>query len=194
MQYYRDQVTQKSWDLLQTLARRYRFTLIGGWAVWLYTHQLKSKDIDIIVEFDELEKLRTDYNLFKNDRLKKYEIAQEEVQVDIYVPHYSRLGIPTEDVLSRTQRIEGFYLPAVEDLLTLKYVAYAGRVGTAKGRKDLVDMIGLLQLPQLDWSKVPPHVLDLAFSQTVIPELNLNTHKFSQLKKQWKLNVVSTSA
>ena len=94
MPYYRDQVTQKSWEFLQTLARQYRFTLVGGWAVWLYTHQLKSKDIDMIVEFDVLEKLRTDYQLFKNDRLKKYEITQEEVQVDIYVPHYSNLGIP----------------------------------------------------------------------------------------------------
>ena len=189
MQYYRDQVTQKSWDLLQALARRYRFTLIGGWAVWLYTHQLKSKDIDIIVEFDELEKLRTDYNLFKNDRLKKYEIAQEEVQVDIYVPHYSRLGIPTEDVLSRTHHIEGFHLPTVEDLLVLKHVAHVGRIGTAKGRKDLVDIISLVQLPQLNWSKVPSQILDLVFSQTAVPELNLNTHQFSRLKKQWKEKV-----
>ena len=186
MPYYRDQVTQKSWEFLQTLARQYRFTLVGGWAVWLYTHQLKSKDIDMIVEFDVLEKLRTDYQLFKNDRLKKYEITQEEVQVDIYVPHYSNLGIPAEDVLTRAQHIEGFSVPAIEDLLVLKYTAYSGRVGTAKGRKDLVDIVSLLQLPQLDQLKVPQKVFDLAFFQTDLPELNMNVHQFSRLKKQWK--------
>jgi|SRR3989344_763840 len=186
MPYYRDQVTQKSWEFLQTLARQYRFTLVGGWAVWLYTHQLKSKDIDMIVDFDVLEKLRTDYQLFKNDRLKKYEITQEEVQVDIYVPHYSNLGIPAENVLTRAQHIEGFSVPAIEDLLVLKYTAYSGRVGTAKGRKDLVDIVSLLRLPQVNWSKVSPQVFTLACSQTEMPELHLNTHQFSRLKKQWK--------
>ena len=70
MNYYRDQVTTKSWELLQQLAKKYQFILIGGWAVWLYTHQLKSKDIDLLVKFDTLEKLRYDFPLTKNERLK----------------------------------------------------------------------------------------------------------------------------
>ena len=77
MNFYRDQVTQKSWQLLQDMAKKYKFVLIGGWAVWLYTHQLKSKDIDLVVEFDQLERLRQDFSLTKNDRLKKYEIIQD---------------------------------------------------------------------------------------------------------------------
>ena len=89
-------------------------------------------------------------------------------------------------MLTRAQHIEGFSVPAIEDLLVLKYTAYSGRVGTAKGRKDLVDIVSLLQLPQLDQLKVPQKVFDLAFSQTDLPELNMSVHQFSRLKKQWK--------
>ena len=54
MAYYRDSVTEASWQLLQKLKREYKFCLIGGWAVWLYTKQLKSKDIDLVVAPEEL--------------------------------------------------------------------------------------------------------------------------------------------
>ena len=74
MNYYRDQVTQKSWQVLTALSNKYEFVLIGGWAVWLYTKQLKSKDIDMVVALDQLGKLSRDYDLVKNDRLFKYEI------------------------------------------------------------------------------------------------------------------------
>ena len=35
MKYYRDSVTNKSWQLLKQLNRELEFVLIGGWAVWL---------------------------------------------------------------------------------------------------------------------------------------------------------------
>ena len=48
MEYYHDLVTQKSWEELQQLRKIIDFVLIGGWATYLYTKTLKSKDIDII--------------------------------------------------------------------------------------------------------------------------------------------------
>ena len=57
MAYYRDSVTEASWQLLQKLKREYKFCLIG-WAVWLYTKQLKSKDIDLVVAPEELSRIR----------------------------------------------------------------------------------------------------------------------------------------
>ena len=48
MPYYHDLITEKSWQILQELKRRHTFILIGGWAVYLYTKQLKSKDVDVI--------------------------------------------------------------------------------------------------------------------------------------------------
>ena len=92
MVYYRDAVTQKSWQLLTELTRKFRFVLIGGWAVWLYTKQLKSKDIDIVVDLSQLVKLKTRFDLVKNNRLKKYEFRNGEVQVDVYTPYYSFPG------------------------------------------------------------------------------------------------------
>lgn len=181
MNFYRDQVTSKSWVLLQNLARKYRFVLIGGWAVWLYTHQLKSKDIDLIVEFDQLAKLKKDFDLAKNDRLKKYEIVLDEIHIDVYVPHYSQLGAE----VNQTTIVDGFTVPPPETLIALKLVAYRSRANSPKGRKDLIDIVSLLSLPHLNWTKIPPQTLDFLKSQTSIPELNLNSHQFSRLKKKW---------
>ena len=55
MNYYRDIITDQSWNTLKELSKTVDCILIGGWAVWIYTKQLKSKDIDIIVSFDVLE-------------------------------------------------------------------------------------------------------------------------------------------
>src|SRR3972149_11931751 len=71
MNFYHNLVTEKSWHLLLTLRKRYRFILIGGWAVFLYTQALKSKDIDLVVEYGELEKLREAFGVSKKDRLPK---------------------------------------------------------------------------------------------------------------------------
>ena len=184
--YYRDLVTEKSWNLLQKLSKRYSFVLIGGWAVWLYTHELKSKDIDIVVSLTELGKLGKDFPLLKNDRLKKYEINQGEVQVDIYSPFYSDPGIAAETILENAVSIEGFRLPRPEDLLSLKFTAYKSRAGSSKGRKDLIDIVSLLQLKTLDWNCVPKDAVDIASKYTEVPELSLNRHDYARLKKQWK--------
>lgn len=110
MDYYRNSVTQKSWELLVELNRRHRVVVIGGWAVWLYTQRLKSKDIDLVVELAELEQLRSTYDLVKNERLKKYQFRQDEVEVDVYTPFYSRIGIPVEEIVKDARVVEGFRL------------------------------------------------------------------------------------
>ena len=51
MEYWNELITQKSWDVLQKL-KKINFVLIGGWASYLWTSSHKSKDIDIIVDFN----------------------------------------------------------------------------------------------------------------------------------------------
>lgn len=189
--YYRDQVTQKSWKLLTQISSIYQFVLIGGWAVWLYTKQLKSKDIDIVVSLDQLGKLSKDYALEKNERLKKYEIRQEEIEIDVYTPFYSQLGVPGEVILDTAIQREGFKIPPPEILLRLKLVAYQGRRGSEKGRKDLVDIVSLLCLPELKWTNVPPEAIQVAANQTEMPELALNAHQYSRYKKAWKSKLMA---
>ncbi|PIY70044.1 hypothetical protein COY89_03190, partial [Candidatus Roizmanbacteria bacterium CG_4_10_14_0_8_um_filter_36_36] len=72
--FYQSIVTEKSWKMLQMLKKNIDFILIGGWAVYLYAKTLKSKDIDIIVDYQELDKIKKNFQLIKNDRLRKYEI------------------------------------------------------------------------------------------------------------------------
>ena len=73
MEYWSTIITQKSWEILQQIKPKIDFVLIGGWATYLWTRAHKSKDIDIVIDFDELAKLRKKYSVKKNDNLKKYE-------------------------------------------------------------------------------------------------------------------------
>jgi hypothetical protein len=196
MAYYRDIVTDKSWQTLQTLRQAYDFVLIGGWAVWLYTHQLKSKDIDIIVSMDSLVKMKEKFTVTKNNRLSKYEARVDEIQIDIYVPFWSRLGLPAEDIMALSQNSGGFRVPPAELLVILKQVAYEARVGSSKGYKDMLDIISLLRVPEFDWraycmyakktkKELISSLSDIIVHTTQLPELNLNVHHFSKLKKEW---------
>jgi len=115
MNYYRDQITDKSWQVLTELQRELKMVLIGDWAVWVYTRQLKSKDIDVVLDFDQLEILRKDYDVIKNERLRKYEARKGEIQIDVYVPYYSQLGIGAEKVMEMVTTREGFTVPIIEE-------------------------------------------------------------------------------
>lgn len=144
MAFYHPNVTEESWRLLLELKRKYSFILIGGWAVWLYTKALKSKDIDIIVDFEELAKLRKEHPIAKNPRLKKYELKQGSTDVYIYVLHYSDFGIPANQISTNVRSIEGFRVLSPECLLALKLRAAMDRELSAKGEKDRIDILALL--------------------------------------------------
>lgn len=196
MEYYHNLVTEKSWELLKQLRRDYKFILIGGWAVFLWTKTMKSKDIDIVVDFEELEKIRQNHEMVKNDRLKKYEIKVEEIDVDIYAHHYSDPGLAAETIENYTVSREGFTIPRPEALLILKQKAHQERQGTPKGEKDKIDIISLLTSPDFDLlsyksilskhskPKLVEHLKGLLNEIKQVPELGLNEHKFSRLKKE----------
>jgi len=198
MQYYHEIITEKSFKFLQELKNNHRFVLIGGWAVFLYSHSLKSKDIDIIIDYPELAKLRESYDVAKNDRLKKYEIKTGEFDVDIYLPHYSELGIDIEEIQKNSITKEGFIVPDLERLFLLKLFAFSQRRGSSKGQKDELDIFGLAVLPEFDWGKYRTLAADLNFekyhdlfsdllNKTVsVKELGLNEQKFAKVKREIK--------
>lgn len=184
-QFWHDAITDKSFAFLQEFAKRFQFVLIGGWAVYFHTKALKSKDIDIVVTFEELEKLRKEFPLIKNERLKKYEIKAEGFDVDIYVPHFSELGVPLEDIINDAVSLEGFRVPRKEILLALKLHVYEQRKGSLKGRKDMIDIISLLY-----HSKIAPAVIknfktakDILATTYEVKELGLDRKKFADFKK-----------
>jgi hypothetical protein len=196
MAYYHDLVTEKSWSELKNLHTICDFTLLGGWAVYLYTHGLKSKDIDILVDYTELPKLQRNFEFVKNDRLHKYEAIRGPVQIDIYTPHYSELGIPVEILLINSQSVDGFSVIRPEYLVLLKLYTLSQRGRSPKGRKDFLDLISLhLALKDkpfiLAKGLIKQYKLDSSlqfFSQilaenTNLSELGLNNHQFSPIKK-----------
>lgn len=198
--FYLRQITSKSWQLLTRLHKAYDFILIGGWAVYLYTQALKSKDIDIIVDYDVLAGLQRDFSLVKNDRLRKYEIKKEEIDIDIYVPFYSDPGLPVRVIRGYTTKEKGFTVPKPEILLILKQNVYNTRQFSAKGQKDRIDIMALLNL-DLDWAlyrKVLQDQDKVNFTEELakliketrqVPELDLNPHKFAKLKKSVLTNL-----
>lgn len=196
MDFYNDLITEKSWQTLQKLKKKIDFVLIGGWAVYLYTHALKSKDIDIVIDYPELFKFKNLYPVSKNDRLKKYEARNEEVQIDIYLPFYSNLGIPAEEIVKETKIVSAFSVASPEMLLILKQYTYGVRKLSVKGQKDKLDIFSLLTNQIIHWKKynslvisydltnLPKELKQMLRETTKLPELNLNEHRLSQLKKK----------
>ena len=195
-QFYQDIITEKSWELLQQIKREFDFILIGGWAVFLYTHSLKSKDIDIIVDYSSLDKLKSLGDFSKNSRLSKYELKKDTIDIDIYLPYYSNIGVPVEEIQINIQKVKTFKVPVIELLLLTKLFAYNQRKGSIKGIKDKIDCLALVILSEFNFIKFNELVkkfqlqilrqeLYQILNNTVeVPELKLNRHQFSRIKKQ----------
>lgn len=196
MEFYHEIITEKSFKILQDLKRQFDFILIGGWAVFLYARTLKSKDIDIIVDYNQLAKLKRTLDVSKNERLKKYEAKIEEVDIDIYLPHYSNIGFPIEEIKNYFQSVEGFKVPLPEVLLILKTYVWSQRKNTPKGKKDLIDIFSILSKDIIDWEKykrliekynlaeIDQQLKEIILSTKSISELNLLNHQMSRLKKK----------
>ena len=152
-EFWHESLTKESWKKLQELSKEMELTVIGGWGVWLWTKQHKSKDIDIIIDFQELANLKEKYSLEKNDRLKKYEVKMQGFDIDIYVPFYSRLALPIEGLLKEKVKIEGINTISCEALLILKQGAEIDRRGTIKGQKDAIDLLTILFYAPIDFKK-----------------------------------------
>lgn len=198
MAYYHDIITQRSWEELKAINRKIKFVLIGGWATYLYTRELKSKDIDIIVGYDELGNLKESYEVVKNDRLKKYEARKEEIQIDIYLPHYSDIGIPVDVLIDNSISLEGFRVLKKELLICLKIYVFSIRGRTPKGEKDFLDILSLFKVGVEDAGKIIEikkdnnleksfrYFLGILDERVEAMEIGLNKHAYKKLKTEIK--------
>jgi hypothetical protein len=202
MEFWNDALTKASWEKLTELSKEIRFVLIGGWAAYLWTGQHKSKDIDIIIDYETLMELQKRYSVSKNDELKKYEIKLDKFDIDIYLPYYTRLSIPTEDIVKRyTTKVKGITTTIPEILLILKQGAEIERRATIKGKKDAIDILTILIYAPLDLKKYKELLLKYKkekyidelisvianFDERDIQHLNLDFLKF----KKWKKEILS---
>lgn len=150
MDYWHNILTEKSWKILQEIKEEFYFVLIGGWAVYLWAKTNKSKDIDIVIDFKTLSELKKSHDLRKNEKMKKYEIKKDEIDIDIYVKHYSKLAIPIEKI--ETEKIEGFSVAKIEYLLALKQGAELNRRDSLKGEKDRIDILSMVFNCSIDFA------------------------------------------
>ena len=152
MEFWNSHLTEKSWTALQELRKKCNFIIIGGWATYLWTRQQKSKDIDIVVSISELQKFKQE-NLSKNDSLRKYEIKKEEIDIDIYVEHYSKLTFPVHELKNYKAEVEGFSVVIPEALIILKQGAELDRENSVKGEKDRIDILSILFFSGFSYKK-----------------------------------------
>ena len=198
MDFWNSLITEKSWNILKNLKKEdFRFIIIGGWAVYLWTRQHKSKDIDIIIpSFNELEKINKRYYLNKNDNLKKYEIKIDNIDIDIYLPYFSKFTLPFETILKDTTKIDSFEVVQPEILLILKQGAEEDRRESIKGEKDRIDIMSILCYTGIDFGKyrglLKKNKLDRYSKRLKIiisefknlKHLNLNAKDYSKIKKE----------
>ncbi|MCX6748419.1 MAG: hypothetical protein NT076_02340 [Candidatus Pacearchaeota archaeon] len=157
MELWNEIITEKSQNLVFELKRISNFVLIGGWAIWLYSRALKSKDIDIYINFDDFFKLQNFFaersiTINFNQKLNKYEAKVGEIDIDICTPHHCNLRISCKEVFEKNlfKNVEGFKVVIPEILLLLKIDAEEKRHETIKGFKDRVDILSLLYKISLD--------------------------------------------
>jgi|SRR3989338_2146384 len=198
MEFWNSLLTGKSWRIMQELKKQnFRFIVIGGWAAYLWTKQHKSKDIDIVIpDYVELEAIGKKYALNKNDNLKKYEIKFDDIDVDMYLPYYSKLALPLKELLANTTKVEGFEVVKPEILLILKQGAELDRKDSIKGQKDRIDIMTLLCFADVDFKKYKEllsnnklhhfkqRLKEIVISFTEIKYLGLNTNDYAKIKKK----------
>jgi len=199
VEFWNEMLTQESWEKLVELSKKYKFIVIGGWAAYLWTRAHKSKDIDIVVGYDELLRLKSDFRLEKNERMGKYEIKLDKFDIDIYLPSFSNLPVPLEGLGKLCTKIEGIEVPKPEALLILKQGAEIGRRGSIKAKKDAIDILSLLIHAPFSWEEYgklckkflhanyPQELLYVIrnFDEKDLHYLWVEFVKFKKLKKRW---------
>lgn len=198
-EFWSELVTKASWEKLQELSGEFEFIVIGGWAAYLWTKAHKSKDIDIVVDYSELQKLSAKYRLEKNERLRKYEIKMGEFDIDVYLAHFSKLALPAEELFKHTALVEGIRTVIPEALAILKQGAEIDRRDSIKGRKDRIDILSLLVYSPFDLKRyrelLKKHGMEklgdelikeiALFSKDDLPYIAMNEHSFSKWKKEF---------
>ena len=150
--------------------------LIGGWATQLRVGGEVSRDIDLIINSQELRstlrEVLTDYS--ENAHHSGGKKVRGEVNgshVDAYIPHESilgeklRLDVAVLTKYTDTDIIKGWLLLTLDAHLATKLAALLDRPDTEKGAKDAREVEALLRQPVtatttvailLEASKLPP--------------------------------------
>lgn len=160
-------IYEKSLEILKKLAESgIEFYLVGGWAVWCYNPYMKSKDIDLIIIEKDSWKLR-DFLLDLGFRetakvLEKKGFSMmwgdDKIEINVYDKRIGKYDIKELIEKPTKRKISGKLVSVISitNLFILKSYTAMERLGTAKGEKDLSDLLALLDAhyKDIEWSKL----------------------------------------
>jgi hypothetical protein len=75
------------------------------------------------------------------------------VEVDVFVEHVSNSGVAIEELVEPSRTMMGFRVINPEGLLVLKLCAWIDRQGRTKGDKDEADVLSLLAVTPIEWTR-----------------------------------------
>jgi len=183
-------IYDKSLETLKKIIRyekkyNYKIFLLGGWAVWLYNPYMKSKDIDFIIEKEHFWKFKkfieecgfrkTAHVLQKHGFSMMWE--DDKIELDVYTEKIGKWSI--KELIDDCREINGIRVLSSTKLFMLKAFTALERHGTAKGEKDLSDIIAMLDAgyKKIDFEFVKKHT-DL---QTILSIILQNFQLTSRL-------------
>lgn len=123
---------------------------IGGVAVYLHSYKKNeglleiSHDADFYLSLRDFADLRDLEEVTANRRLQKHQFIKNGCEFDVYVERNNSLSVHFDDIMKHSTVIDGIRVAALEHLLVLKINAYMDRKASAKGGKDLRDIIKII--------------------------------------------------
>jgi len=145
----------------------FMFVLIGGWAIWAYNPYMKSRDIDLVISKEDFWKLKNflislGFSETYGGHLGKKGFAmlydRDKIEIDVYDETVA--GFDAKRVInSAVQKAINAHLvgvASITNLVTMKLKSAIDRTGSAKGEKDLSDLLAILDkyFKNIEWSVV----------------------------------------
>jgi hypothetical protein len=129
--------------------------VIGGWATWLRTRGARSHDVDLIVDWDQLQAIaghaRVERSTAQHAAATKWAGDWDGVHLDLYLPFQSRLGtkleLQVEKLAEHTERVDNQIVLSIPAQTAAKWAALVDRYGTPRGDKDREEVLQLLKSP-----------------------------------------------
>ena len=158
IQFWNDDNTKESFEVMRRLVGKIDFVLIGGWAVFYYTGQQKSLDIDIAIDYGALDYFK-EYGISQYEGMHIQYSIIERIYIDLFIDGFSDrdLPFPVKDIMDGYVMIEGIKVVEKELLILLKTWGYF-RVDEKKHDKDIIDTLSLLFFANLDFAKIRGYI------------------------------------
>ncbi|MBN2014196.1 MAG: nucleotidyltransferase [Candidatus Altiarchaeota archaeon] len=145
----------------------FKIVLVGGWAVYAYNPYMKSRDIDLVVgrkDYWRLKEFLLSFGFSETygEHLDKKGFVMlyqgDKIEIDVYDETVASFDVNTVIENAIKERIDDkkVDIASITDLTIMKLRSVIDRMGSAKGEKDLSDLLAILDEnhKNINWSTV----------------------------------------